>query len=341
MKIKNLQIKKKLAGIIKKNKKNEAENISGPALNHKKNAHSIKMIFFGVLASLLIAILVFLAVFAVGLYKFNWHGNFMAKVCKVVPYPVARVGNNFLPCSAFFNDVNTLTNFYKKQENLSKGQLKMPSNKEIKSSVLDKMIRVELVKTLAKKYGVAVTSKELDDEFQKLVDKAGSKERVFKTLQEYYGWNKEQFFENVLRPFLLEAKVQKAMSDDEQLNITRKKRAEEVLKLVRKGDKSFEELAKQYSEDGSAATGGDLGTFARGAMVKEFEDAVFNMKIGQISDLVKTVYGYHIIKLVDKFVDSEGVEQVHAKHILIRSVDLDSYLSEMEKELKVKRYIKF
>jgi peptidyl-prolyl cis-trans isomerase D len=78
-----------------------------------------------------------------------------------------------------------------------------------------------------------------------------------------------------------------------------KAKAEALLLQVRKSPGKFGELAKQNSQDpGSAANGGDLGVFARGMMVKPFEDAVFSLKSGEISGLVKSDFGYHIIKLV-------------------------------------------
>jgi parvulin-like peptidyl-prolyl isomerase len=71
----------------------------------------------------------------------------------------------------------------------------------------------------------------------------------------------------------------------------------------------FDALARQYSEDpGSAAMGGDLGTFGRGEMVKPFEDAAFALQPGEISDVVETPYGLHLIKVESK--DAPGFEQV-------------------------------
>ncbi len=79
-----------------------------------------------------------------------------------------------------------------------------------------------------------------------------------------------------------------------------KARAEELLAEVRKNPSEFEAIAKKNSQDpGSAASGGDLDFFERGAMVKPFEDAAFSMKKGEISDLVESDFGYHIIKLTD------------------------------------------
>ena len=97
-------------------------------------------------------------------------------------------------------------------------------------------------------------------------------------------------------------------------------KAEEILKRARAGE-DFATLARTYSADpGSKDKGGDLDWFAKGAMAPAFEEAAFALKKGQISDIVETQFGFHIIKLDDRRTttkDGKQVEEVRARHILI------------------------
>jgi parvulin-like peptidyl-prolyl isomerase len=100
-----------------------------------------------------------------------------------------------------------------------------------------------------------------------------------------------------------------------------KAKAEELLTRLRAGG-DFNALAKEFSIDTSNKDqGGDLGWFGRGMMVKSFEDAAFALKPGELSGIVETQFGYHIIKLEERRMqdspNGQPVEQVRARHILI------------------------
>jgi len=121
-----------------------------------------------------------------------------------------------------------------------------------------------------------------------------------------------------------------------------KKQAEDLLAQLHQSPDKFAELAKKYSQDpGSKDNGGDLGFFARGAMVKPFEDAVFKLKPGQLSGIVESSFGYHIIKLTGIKPAKDGQpEERRASHILITAPaakDFQDMRAEIEKELKTQR----
>lgn len=106
-------------------------------------------------------------------------------------------------------------------------------------------------------------------------------------LLEYYNTHKESLFE----PEQVHARHILVETEEE---------ANMLLKQLKEGIIDFAELAKEKSTGPSAPSGGDLGFFAKGQMVKEFEDAAFSLEPGEISNVVKTQFGYHIIKCEEK-----------------------------------------
>ncbi len=108
----------------------------------------------------------------------------------------------------------------------------------------------------------------------------------------------------------------------EEYNKKAKKLAEDVLEKALKPGADFNALAKEYSEDpGSKEQGGDLDWFARGMMIKEFEEAVFDkLKVSETTkELVQTFFGFHVIKKTDERKNDKGEIEVRASHILIRT----------------------
>lgn len=192
--------------------------------------------------------------------------------------------------------VITSADYNKELEALPPYLKPMTETAEGKKELLDTMIVRELILQQAGKDGIdksqAVADK-LEELKKRVVVEAFLKKKVEEEakigdaeLQEFYNKNKDKFKtgDQVHASHIL---------------VKTEAEAQDILKQLKAGGK-FEELAKKHSIDAAAAKGGDLGWFGKGAMLPEFEKAVFALKEGDISGIVKTKFGYHIIKLTGK-----------------------------------------
>ena len=112
---------------------------------------------------------------------------------------------------------------------------------------------------------------------------------------------------------------------------SQKKKAEEILRRIKAGD-NFSELAKKYSDDVSAHSGGQLGAVGRGAMLPEFENAAFDLKVGEVSDIVKTVNGFHIIKC-------DSITPGYTKEFKLVKSEIKNTLSSKNREKKYQEWM--
>ncbi|WP_439020335.1 peptidylprolyl isomerase PrsA [Bacillus thuringiensis] len=178
-------------------------------------------------------------------------------------------------------------------------QMKTQAGKQ----VLNNMV---MEKVLIKNY--KVEDKEVDKKFDEMKKQYGDQ---FDTLLKQQGIKEETIKTGVRAQLAQEKAIEKTITDKElkenykpeikasHILVKDEATAKKVKEELGQG-KSFEELAKQYSEDtGSKEKGGDLGYFTSGKMVKEFEDAAYKLKKDEVSEPVKTQFGYHIIKVTD------------------------------------------
>lgn len=136
--------------------------------------------------------------------------------------------------------------------------------------------------------------------FEVLYDREAAKvkDATESDIQSYYKKNADQFKqpEQIKASHIL---VKVDRNADEAVKVEKKQHILDLLNQVREGA-NFAQLAALHSDCPSKSRGGDLGYFGRGQMVKPFEEAAFSLKIGDISDIVETDFGYHIIKLTDQ-----------------------------------------
>jgi len=208
-----------------------------------------------------------------------------------------------------------------------------PRAKEVLRQILDNLIDRELLLQQAKSLKMAVPPQQVDTQMQQLVQRFPSKEAFEQALtaqnftmdalkkdvegqllrqqlvkkevqdkvnvsprdvQTFYDQHKDKYVEEeqIRARHILIRVPQQASPEDET---TLKSKADGALKRAKTGE-DFAALAKELSDDGSKENGGDLGFFPRGRMVPPFEEAVFALQPGQLSDIVRTQFGYHIIK---------------------------------------------
>lgn len=207
----------------------------------------------------------------------------------------------------------------------------LASQQQLKQSIVNMMIQDRLISKDVEENNIKVDDKEINDKFLQYIQQFGGQEKFDKMLDDYNmssdkfketikkdqiyqkhkSWFEEKnpvsdeeinkyFEEN--KDNLIEVKASHILVDDENT-------AKEVKEKLDNGE-DFKQLAKEYSKDTSnASNGGDLGYFTKSQMVKEFSDKAFSMQKGEISDPVKTSYGYHIIKVEDKKDTAESLKE--------------------------------
>ncbi|HHV62209.1 MAG TPA: foldase [Firmicutes bacterium] len=185
--------------------------------------------------------------------------------------------------------------------------------------VLSAMIREELIRQAAAREGISASKADIDEEMSNLVKQFGS-EAAFESVLTQYGMTKKDVLDQIEVSLLLNALATKdvTVTDEELLKyynehkadfkepeqvrarhilVFDEKEAKGILAQLKSGA-DFAKMAKEKSKDpGTKDKGGDLGYFQRGTMDPEFEKAAFSLGVGQTSGIVKSAYGYHIIRV--------------------------------------------
>lgn len=229
----------------------------------------------------------------------------------------------------------------------------------MRQNTLDNMVRFEIYKQDAEEKGIKVTDNDVDAEYKKMVDMYGGEEKLQEALKENdltVDQMKKYMKTNLLMRQYQEKMLKELEPTEEELKkyydghkdefktaeashiLVKTKEEAEAIKKELDGGADFAKLAKEKSLDtGSAQNGGSLGQFSPGQMVKEFDEKVFSMKPGEISDPVKTQFGFHIIKLEKVSNDFKGAKDA-VKEAVIQE-KFKEYNDKLEKKAKVKRTV--
>jgi peptidyl-prolyl cis-trans isomerase C len=224
---------------------------------------------------------------------------------------------------------------------------------QVKEQLAEKKKRYDNPDDFEKKLGEAnLTVKGLENQIQlgmsiqQLIDKKFVQTMTITSeeAKTYYDANLQRFSQpaQVKASHILIKVDSKA---DETKTRQAKEKIQKIQKRVKKGD-DFTALAKEFSEGPSAPKGGDLGYFGPGRMVKPFETVAFKMKPDEVSDIVKTRFGYHLIKVIDKKpakqVAFEEVQDKLKQFLKQQKVqkEVEAYLKQLKESAKIERFLK-
>lgn len=322
-------------------KKNEEVLDTSHPTENKENATELSSTkwkyFLGGLAVILIILGIFGLVLTARSFRKLSDAPWVLQVADILNVSVAKVNGSPVLYTRYIEDLNTLNKFYSVEH---EGVTPPSSDEEVSDQVLSRLIVNTMVKDLARQFGITVSDEEVNTVKEKLLSNYSSEEEALAELQDQYGWDLDTYVEKVVKPILLEQKVATSFTAGEFGDLGKEyeskeeevkarhilfrtgegikeedaiKQGEEVLERI-KGGEDFATLAQEFGSDGTKEQGGDLGWFGRGAMVPEFEEAVFALQPGQTAEnLVKTQFGYHIVKLDERRVSRDFVAFINDK----------------------------
>jgi len=195
----------------------------------------------------------------------------------------------------------------------------LEKNPQLKEALLKQIVQSMVIADLAKKKGFDKKA-DVKDQLKLFSDGFLANEYLKKEVASkitvsdddmklYYDGHKDEFkTPETVRARHILVRVDTSASESDKKKA--KEKTEDILKKIKSGE-DFVKLASEMSDDpGSKSKGGDLGFFSRGRMIKPFEDAAFSLKPGEVSDVIETQFGYHIIKVEEK--KDEAIETFDA-----------------------------
>ncbi|HRY36983.1 MAG TPA: peptidylprolyl isomerase [Candidatus Magasanikbacteria bacterium] len=267
---------------------------------------------------------------------------------KFLHLPLMSLNEQKIPYTDYLDDLKAIKTMKEYEENNNENLTAETTEEQMSDQVIWRLANNVMVSQIAKTMDVKIEKKDVEELKKQVLQQFESEGELEKELLKRYGWNMSAYEKKVIKPFILQSKVGEKIQTDKTVLDNIYKQAEKVLEQIKNGA-SFEEMASIYGSDSTKETGGDLGWFGKGEMVPQFEDAVFALKKGQLSEqLVETEFGYHIVKVYDTKIervkDESGkwvnASKVKASHILFSFPTFEQYMSEYLKKAEIKFYSK-
>ena len=276
--------------------------------------------------SLIFFIVLSLLISLIGIYLGRWQSTVITNLTRYVPLPAFYVNGQSVKLYDFLGDVNVLEDYLKRQN--------LETDKYIvRKQVYDKIIELKVIEQLAQKRNITLTNEEINNQLKEILGVDNLSEEVGKITMELYGWDYDMYVEKVVRPILLARKLEEYFNTSQGTNQIREQVGSLYDQLVQNETK-FEEIANEVNQDNTKVVSGDLGWFKLGDTVPEFEIVLLQLTEGEVSNVVETRHGFHIIKLNEKMIEEEQ-PLYHVSHIFLKKPLFNEYLKEQIKEVNL------
>lgn len=264
------------------------------------------------------------------------------QITEFVPYPAAIIktpcGYRSVSIATFDFDLKAINHFYEQKKSADENY-QIPQETQIILDVYTKELKNKLLECSAQKNKINVSEEELEREVEKTIVQAGNKKTLENIIRNLYDWDLITFQKKVLYYYILENKMAEILNKDPEINSQALEKISEIEKKVKENPENFYKIAQKYSEDTETNyRGGDLNWVKKGQLDQTLEQAAFTLKVGDISQILQTNAGYHLIKITDKKTTPEGVEQVRLSHILIKTRALEDWLEEKLRQSEIYKF---
>jgi len=271
------------------------------------------------------------------LYKQQSIGDFAYRISKVIPMPVSRVGSSWVSFEKYLFEVRQNAHYLINQENVDfESPEGMNAMRNLKETSLQRIQENEIVRQIAAQNNVTVTDEEVEAQIQAIREAGGigeDSQTLEDTLRDFYGWELSDL-QRVVKDQLLKQKIVTVIDTDTRNT------ADAAYLAITDGTKTFEATVVEFSEDDlTKEKEGVIGVVKRGStdLPESLVNAAFALEDGEVSGIVQSKFGLHIVKRVS----TKSEDEIEIAHVLIKWEEPQVFIDRYKETVEIKNFIVF
>jgi parvulin-like peptidyl-prolyl isomerase len=267
--------------------------------------------------------------------------SIIKKTVTIIPYPAVIINtSNIITIRKLQSQLNSARKFYENQD-FSQIGLRVDFGTEdgkkrlsIKEkNILDKLIDDTVIEIEAGKRGINIDQEIIDQEVDRKLKEYGTGEYLKDNLENFYGWDLDDFKEKIVKPDLYQEKLFKKIKEQELSYEEAREKIQKAKEDLEKNS-NFSQTAKEYSQGESAQNGGSLGWFSANQMLPEVAQIIFALGKNERSDIIESSIGFHIIQVEDQRVQNDEA-MLKISQIFVPAKSFSQWLDEKKENYKI------